>query len=151
MSADIKNEASGDRMALLDRSGKPLELIAHVMRRTLIWERPEAIPQGDFLHETVRLITGRFPEDIRLEDMARHAGLNKFHFLRRFRRETGMTPAAFVQRMRVVRAMELLRETRLPVREVAGEVGYGNPAAFTRAFTRVMGVGPLQYRQKKAH
>ena len=68
-------------------------------------------------------------------------------FARRFARETGSTPAAFVEELRVERARELLETTDLTVAAVAARVGLRTPETLHRAFQRRVATTPDRYRQ----
>ncbi|QNQ99709.1 AraC family transcriptional regulator [Pseudomonas oryzihabitans] len=87
-------------------------------------------------------------QDIALDTLARRAGLEPRTFLRRFRQATGMTATAYGQQLRVGRARELLQASRLPLERVAWEVGYSDPGAFRKVFTRVVGLSPGDYRRR---
>lgn len=83
-----------------------------------------------------------------LAELAQRAGLEERTFLRRFRKATGMTTTDYCQRLRVGRARELLQTSRLPIERVAWEVGYADPGAFRKVFTRVVGLTPGAYRRR---
>lgn len=87
-------------------------------------------------------------EEVALADLAQRAGLEERTFLRRFRKATGMTTTDYCQRLRVGRARELLQAGRLPIERVAWEVGYADPGAFRKVFTRVVGLTPGAYRRR---
>lgn len=87
-------------------------------------------------------------EQVALADLAQRAGLEERTFLRRFRKATGMTTTDYCQRIRVGRARELLQASRLPIERVAWEVGYADPGAFRKVFTRVVGLTPGDYRRR---
>lgn len=83
-----------------------------------------------------------------LADLAQRAGLEIRTFLRRFQKATGMTSTEYCQRLRVGRAREMLQASRLPIERIAWEVGYGDPGAFRKVFTRVVGLTPGEYRRR---
>ena len=87
-----------------------------------------------------------FDQPLTVADLAGRVGLSRFHFTRRFRRETGITPGAFLKRYRMVRAMEMLSKSNDPINAIASRVGYGNHAAFSRAFAKIAGIPPTMYR-----
>ncbi|KIL05255.1 AraC family transcriptional regulator [Stutzerimonas stutzeri] len=87
-------------------------------------------------------------EEVALTELAQRAGLEERTFLRRFRKATGMTTTDYCQRLRVGRARELLQASRLPIERVAWEVGYADPGAFRKVFTRVVGLTPGAYRRR---
>ena len=94
-------------------------------------------------------MTTNFIYNITLDDMAQAAGLSKYHFLRKFRQEAGMTPGAFLQRYRIAEAMKELADSKQQVRDIAKRVGYRDPAAFSRAFSKIAGVQPRRFRQEQ--
>lgn len=85
--------------------------------------------------------------ELRLSELAESAGLSPFHFLRLFKRETGVTPYRFLVQTRIRRAVDLLRDTSRPVTEIAFDVGFTDLSNFINAFRREIGVSPRQYRQ----
>lgn len=88
-------------------------------------------------------------EDIRLADLATLAGLSPFHFLRLFKREMGMTPHQHLVKARIRRALSLLRDTSIPVTEIALEVGFGDLSNFIHTFRREVGCSPSQFRRAR--
>jgi transcriptional regulator GlxA family with amidase domain len=62
--------------------------------------------------------------------------------------QTRTTPARFVERARVEAARDLLEGTTTPVETVAQRTGFGSPETMRRAFVRVLGVGPSDYRAR---
>lgn len=84
--------------------------------------------------------------DHRLAQLARRAAMSERHLRRVFADQTGTTPARFVERIRVEAAREQLEGTATPVETVAAACGFGSPETMRRAFVRVLGVGPSDYR-----
>lgn len=82
--------------------------------------------------------------------LARRAAMSERTFARRFRQETGTTPAAWLARQRVARAQELLETSDAPVDEVARLVGFGTAALLRHHFARHLGTSPLAYRRRFA-
>ena len=69
-------------------------------------------------------------------------------FSRAFRRETGVTPAAWVEGLRVERARMALEDSDAGVEIVARTCGFGSVETLRRAFHRRLGVGPAAYRSR---
>jgi transcriptional regulator GlxA family with amidase domain len=84
----------------------------------------------------------------RLPQLARRAALSERHLRRLFSEQTGTTPARFIERVRVEAARELLADTATPVHTIATRCGFGSPETMRRAFLRVLGVGPADYRAR---
>jgi AraC-like DNA-binding protein len=83
-----------------------------------------------------------------IPSLARVAHVSAAHFSRQFRATFGETPHRYLQRRRVERAMELLRETEMPVTEVCLEVGFVSLGTFSRTFSDVVGESPSRYRTR---
>ena len=99
----------------------------------------------------IRHIVENHADGLRLSELAEAARMSKFHFLQRFREETGMTPGTFLQHVRICNAMLKLSETNQHIRDVARDVGYRDPTSLSRAFHRMTGRPPYQYRRRSRH
>jgi AraC-like DNA-binding protein len=80
-----------------------------------------------------------------LQEIARGDGLSSRTLARHFRRHTGMSFAAWRRRARLLRALGLIAEGR-PIVEVALELGYESPSAFSAMFRRELGAPPSSFR-----
>ncbi|MFJ7246794.1 helix-turn-helix transcriptional regulator [Kitasatospora sp. NPDC098652] len=99
------------------------------------------------IESAVSTIRYRYFEPLTLDDLAQSARVSKFHFLRTFRRVTGVTPGRFLTAVRLEEAKRLLLTTSLNVSDVSAQVGYSSTGSFTRRFTESVGCSPTQYRQ----
>jgi transcriptional regulator GlxA family with amidase domain len=100
------------------------------------------------LRELQGWIADNLDADLRVEALAERAAMSPRNFARLFRREAGMTPAAYVEILRVERARQLLEEAGDPVEAVATQCGFGTPETMRRAFARRVGVAPADYRAR---
>jgi transcriptional regulator GlxA family with amidase domain len=87
-------------------------------------------------------------KDAALSTLAAQAGLEERTLLRRFQKATGMTTTEYCQRLRVGRARELMQFSNISFDRVAWEVGYSDPSAFRKVFTRIVGLSPSEYRRR---
>lgn len=85
---------------------------------------------------------------INIKEVAARLGLSREHFTRLYTAETGVRPAAALRALRLQTARQLLRTTRLPIHEVAGQSGFGSATHFCRAFRLVEGTSPESYRRQ---
>jgi len=100
------------------------------------------------LHRAVQAMHGAPERDWSLEDLALESGLSRAAFAQRFKRTAGDTPAHYLARIRIQRAMDLLRATDENLDRIAERVGYGDPFVFSKAFKRLQGVSPREYRKQ---
>ena len=100
------------------------------------------------LRELQSWIADNLDADLRVEALADRASMSPRNFARFFRRETGVTPAAYVEVLRVERARQLLEEAGDPVEVVSAQCGFGTPETMRRAFARRVGSSPAEYRSR---
>lgn len=79
------------------------------------------------------------------------AGMSQRTLHRKFVDAMGLTWDDFRLRARIFRAIELLEMEKLPITEIAVDVGYGTPPAFTKAFRNLLGESPSAYRRRRFH
>jgi transcriptional regulator GlxA family with amidase domain len=121
----------------LQRSGGQSQFSPHLRAQTA--ERPAIRELQDWLPD-------HLAEDLTVASLARRAAMSERTFARTFRAETGQTPAAHVEDLRVEAARRLLETTELTVAAVAASVGLG-PETLHRVFRRRIGTTPDRYRR----
>src|SRR5215211_3253259 len=100
------------------------------------------------LRELQAWIPDHLDADLSVPALARRSQMSDRNFARAFRRETGMTPAAYVESARVEHARMALESTADPVETIAQHCGFGTVETMRRAFHRRLGVGPSAYRNR---
>jgi transcriptional regulator GlxA family with amidase domain len=106
------------------------------------------LPLGSPIRALLDDIVAHPADDHRVPELARRAALSERHLARVFAEQTRMTPARFVERVRVEAARNLLEASDMPVDSVATRTGFGSDETMRRAFLRVLGVGPAAYRDR---
>jgi AraC family transcriptional regulator len=99
--------------------------------------------------EAIRLVEADAARSLELKEMAAAASMSKYHFLRVFRRLTGMTPHRYLVSARLRRAALGLASTRRPVIAVALDAGFGDLSTFNKTFRSAFGLTPTQYRASR--
>lgn len=85
-------------------------------------------------------------DKIVLEDLSRLLDLDRFRFLKLFKRTVGMTPHAWLLRLRLEKSVTLMRKDRhRPITEIAHAVGFFDQSHFTRAFRDAYGITPARF------
>ncbi len=90
----------------------------------------------------------RFTEGLSIRELAASVFMSPDYLRQMFKKQFGESPVQYLIRQRIDFACNLLRSSRLPVKEIAAECGIENPYYFTRLFHRVMGQTPSVYREK---
>jgi transcriptional regulator GlxA family with amidase domain len=110
-------------------------------------ERPVPVTVGSGTEQTRAWALDRLAEPVSLEDMAAHARMSVRTFTRRFRDETGLSPARWLLQQRVAHARLLLESTDLAVDAVARRSGLGSATALRQHLQAAIGVAPSAYRR----
>jgi AraC-like DNA-binding protein len=90
----------------------------------------------------------RYPEALTVDDLARAAGMSRFHFSRRFRDEVEQSPYGSLLQLRLTKAAALLRRRSCSVTEAALSVGFNDVSRFSRMFRRTYGVLPSVHARR---
>ncbi|MEQ8935967.1 MAG: AraC family transcriptional regulator, partial [Amphiplicatus sp.] len=101
------------------------------------------------ISETIRRIEDDLTQRFTLTDLAREAGMSRYHFLRVFREVAGVTPHQFVLRRRLHRAAVRLRKSDEPVSAIDFEEGFDDRSSFNRRFRSAMGANPTAWRAER--
>jgi transcriptional regulator GlxA family with amidase domain len=86
-------------------------------------------------------------KSLTVQALAEHVTMSPRNFARIFRRELGITPGKFVERLRIETARRRLEETPRTLKRIAQECGFGSVGSMRAVFQRVVGISPGQYRQ----
>ncbi len=100
------------------------------------------------IRQVVDAVVAEPAADHRLVQLAKRVAVSERHLRRIFADQTGTTPTRFVERVRVEAARERLERSASSIEAVAAACGFGSPETMRRAFLRVLGVGPSDYRAR---
>jgi transcriptional regulator GlxA family with amidase domain len=111
----------------------------------------EAMPAGrSALQELQRWVAAHPSHDHSVANLAERMNLSPRHLSRLFRSEIGITPATWVEQVRVTAARRLLERGGESPKQVAAHCGFTDVDTFRRAFARNIGVTPAEYRKRFA-
>ncbi|UZR28456.1 GlxA family transcriptional regulator [Methylococcus mesophilus] len=85
---------------------------------------------------------------VTVADMATEAAMSARNFSRLFMKETGLTPAKFLEKTRLEAAIVVMDQKNLPIKSIAKRCGFSNIDHFRRAFQRQYGVSPQDFRDR---
>ncbi|WP_167859459.1 helix-turn-helix transcriptional regulator [Paenibacillus cymbidii] len=106
----------------------------------------EQLPSTDLLLGSIEFMNHHFASGIRIQDVAKHAGMTRSHYTKVFTERMGCSPKAYLQRLRMEKAMQYLKETRFSLAEIALAISYPDAYAFSRAFSQYYGYPPSRIR-----
>lgn len=131
-----------------------LDLLARSRGGQRLSDRAHALPLRDRDRKRIDRVLGHinehYTEPLEQPVVAELAEMTPAAFSRFFKRMTGRTFVAYVQRLRVSRACRLLTETDAPITDVCYDAGFGNLSNFNRVFQRERGMNPRKFRETMA-
>ena len=118
-------------------------------------EEGEGVQPGGKEQESLKLmaeaclyITDNCGLPLTLDDAARHVGISKSHFSHLFKRYTGMTFVDYLTNERIRRAEAISLDPSRHITDIAFEAGFSSISTFNRAFRKVKGISPSEFRSK---
>jgi AraC-like DNA-binding protein len=128
-------------------------MFIEVVRRHLAALPPEqagwlAGLRDPFIGKALSLMHGRPAQDWTIEELAKQVGLSRSVLAERFSDLVGMPPIQYLANWRMQIATGLLSSGNPNIATIAAEVGYGSEAAFSRAFKKIVGVPPSDWRRR---
>lgn len=109
----------------------------------------QANQQHDAVDQAIDYMNKNLDKMLTLQQMAAAVNLSQSHFSFLFKSSTGFPPIEYFNHLKVQKACQYLLFTSLRIKEVAMQLGMEDPYYFSRMFTKVMGVSPAQYRERK--
>lgn len=107
----------------------------------------QTVRHRDVILRAMSFIRRRFTDKVTLEDVASEVSLSPTYFSRLFKEEAGQSFKSYLNDLRIGEARNLLRETDLPLIDLASRVGFEDQSYFSRVFRNVVGISPGRYRR----
>jgi AraC-like DNA-binding protein len=99
------------------------------------------------VRRALAMIRERSADAVSLDELAQHAGLDKFHLCRAFRDQVGMPPHAYLTQLRIMHAKQLLAAGEKP-KDIAPRVGLYDQSQLNRHFRRIVGMTPGEFARR---
>lgn len=111
-----------------------------------VWENAVSV-KHDAADIVVQYIRANYAHDISLDSLAKIACVSKTRLVHVFSTRVGMSPFAYLRKVRLEIAKRMLATDSAPIHEIAIKVGYPDPLYFSRAFKSAYGISPRTYRE----
>jgi len=118
-------------------------VLVEAMRQLLV---PPTEPK-EFVAAAIAYLRQHLQEPVRMSDLVRHVGFSRARMFDMFKAQTGLTPNDYLQRLRIERAQEQLRQTNRSVTEIGLATGFSTGQYFSTVFGRYTGVSPTRFRK----
>lgn len=100
------------------------------------------------IDELIRYIRSNFSQKLTLKKLAERMHFSREYLSRYFKEHTGQTLSYFIAETRVSHAKQMLRSLSFTIEYIGEYCGYQSPAAFQKAFKKIAGISPSEYRRK---
>ncbi|WP_255452143.1 AraC family transcriptional regulator [Sporosarcina sp. ANT_H38] len=104
----------------------------------------------DSISSATTFIENNYADPITLDDIVEASGLSKYHFARVFNKTIDATPIQYLTNIRIDKAIDLLKDKKLTIDEIALKVGFSNGNYFGKVFRSSLGTSPGEYRSGKS-
>lgn len=122
---------------------------ANLLQRLLLelsQQRPQPSSSAFALEPLQGFIDAQQQRSLSLAELAQFAGLSPFHFSKRFKAATGISPIRYVNQYKIRQACLALDSSTASIRAIAAQFGFDDPYYFSRLFKKIMGMSPQAYR-----
>ena len=114
-----------------------------------IKEKESEICEQDVEQKVKKYIRDHMVDTFTVPDIAKELNFNPQYLMRAFKNKTGQSIIDYITQARMGTAKHVLKDTKIPIKDVAFMVGYSDYAYFTRVFKKECGMSPTEYRSEK--
>lgn len=128
-----------------------VEISVHRILRILGQQRKNEQQQSDEMKQVRRYLDEHVGQIVTIQELTELIYRSPDYLIKHFKKEIGMTPYQYLMKKKMTVAERLLRDTMLPVKEVAERLGYEDAHYFSGLFKKEKGVSPRQFRKNMQH
>jgi len=110
--------------------------------------RPNYTHNDDLVMRVQREIETNYVDINTIDDVIKDLPASRRNIVRRFKKETGIPPIEYLQHIRIDSAKRQLEQTNLSISEIIFDTGYADPKSFRKTFHKLVGMKPMEYRDK---
>ncbi len=114
-------------------------------------QTPAEFTDQDNINSAIDLMGKKIEHMLSLEEIAKHVNLSSSHFSALFKKRTGFSPIEYFNHLKIQKACQYLLFSELLIKEIAYKLGIEDPYYFSRLFTKIMGISPNEYRERRNH
>lgn len=120
--------------------------LRHALEMTKQLTVTRTIPPDEAVRAAMMHMESQFDQPLSIDDVAKSIGCSRARLFAIFKQATGLTPNDYLQRIRVAKAVTMLRETDIPVTEVALKCGFNTSQYFSNVFRKYQNQSPSEVR-----
>lgn len=129
--------------------GVLLQFLALLIRKTTLPLKKNESLADMYVNQAISYIHKNYQNPVSVQQIADYLSLNRSYLTELFVKTVHFSPQQFLMKYRITKAAELLINTDLPIQHIACSCGYSGNYSFTKAFRKLIGKSPSQYRKEK--
>ncbi len=141
---EMRNSAHSDIVSHLSALGNLYSLLAELVAHYPS-KKKDTHRDRDIFEKAMKIVQSEFTRVIGIDDLARRVGFSRSNLYRIFKKNTGVGPLEYIERLRIAYACELIKQNKLYLTEIARFSGFGEYKAFCKTFQRIIGVPPGKF------
>jgi transcriptional regulator GlxA family with amidase domain len=110
--------------------------------------RPDYSHSDEMVRKIQHILEANYLTITTIEEITKKLPASRRNIVRRFKQVTGVPPIEYLQHIRIEKAKKQLEQTNLNISEIINETGYTDPKSFRKVFLKLVGMTPLEYRNK---
>lgn len=114
-----------------------------------LFQSPYKTESKDAIDTSIEYMQDNLNQPLSLQELAAEVHISPSHYSALFRKKTGYPPLEYFNHIKAQKACQYLQFTNLQVKEIAYKLGINDPYYFSRFFSNIMGMSPLEYRNRK--
>lgn len=137
----IKDNAIGDISSPQLLNSHIISILSRLARKIMKSESK--------IHRVIEKMQLDFTNKLSNKDYAKICGVSEYHFIRKFKEETGFTPLQYKTKLIVSKAIDLFDTTNLNISEISHILGFDDSLYFSRVFKKETGISPKKYMENR--
>ena len=110
---------------------------------------PQQNTSSVYINQAISYIHKNYQNPLTVQEIADYLSLNRSYLTELFLKTVQLSPQQFLTRYRITKSEELLQSSSLSIQNIAYSCGYSSSFSFSKAFRKVNGLSPSEYRKQK--
>lgn len=126
-----------------------LQLLSIFSRESLLYEKGKSLFKNSDIENIIKSMQLEYQSNHPITYYAQRCNFSVYQFIRKFKNATKMSPAKYIEKIRIDKGKELLTDTDLTINEISGIVGFNDPFYFSKVFKKSTGLNPMAFRKSR--